>query len=48
MELNLKDEDVVDPIVYFDEEEFEPKIKGKVTVREFQEIVQTACANSLG
>ncbi|MEZ8501951.1 acyl carrier protein [Vibrio splendidus] len=46
--VDLKDEDVVDPIVYFDEEEFEPKIKGKVTVREFQEIVQTACANSLG
>ncbi|NOI75333.1 acyl carrier protein [Vibrio coralliilyticus] len=45
--VELKDEDVVDPVVYFDEEEFEPKIKNKVTVREFQEIVHKACANSL-
>ncbi|EPZ9281287.1 TPA: acyl carrier protein [Vibrio parahaemolyticus] len=44
----LKDEDVVDPIVYFDEEEFELKIKDKVTVREFQETVHKACVNSLG
>ncbi|MEZ9264882.1 phosphopantetheine-binding protein [Vibrio splendidus] len=46
--VELKDEDVVDPIVYFDEEEFEPKIKDKVTVREFQETVHKACVNSLG
>ena len=45
--VELKDEDVVDPVVYFDEEEFEPKIKDKVTVREFQEIVHKACVNSL-
>ncbi|SDI06147.1 Phosphopantetheine attachment site [Vibrio xiamenensis] len=46
--VELKDEDVVDPLVYFDEEEFEPKIKDKVTVREFQEAVHKACVNSLG
>ncbi|EOS8314006.1 phosphopantetheine-binding protein, partial [Vibrio vulnificus] len=45
--VELKDEDVVDPVVYFDEEEFEPKIKDKVTVREFQETVHKACVNSL-
>ncbi|MCG6459045.1 acyl carrier protein [Vibrio parahaemolyticus] len=48
IEVELKDEDVVDPMVYFDEEEYEPKIKGKVTVREFQETVHKACVNSLG
>ncbi|EOB6680599.1 phosphopantetheine-binding protein, partial [Vibrio vulnificus] len=46
--VELKDEDVVDPVVYFNEEEFEPKIKDKVTVREFQETVKKACVNSLG
>ncbi|MFA0016622.1 acyl carrier protein [Vibrio lentus] len=46
--VELKDEDVVDPIVYFDEEELEPKIKDRVTVREFQETVHKACVNSLG
>ncbi|MCG7792761.1 hypothetical protein MIS24_24030, partial [Vibrio parahaemolyticus] len=46
--VELKDEDVVDPIVYFDKEEFELKIKDKVTVREFQETVHKACVNSLG
>ncbi|HCE1777753.1 TPA: acyl carrier protein [Vibrio parahaemolyticus] len=46
--VELKDEDVVDPIVYFDEEEFELKIKDKVTVREFQETVHKACVKSLG
>lgn len=40
--------DVVDPLVYFDEEELEPKIKDKVTVLEFQKTVHKACANSLG
>lgn len=45
--VELKDEDVVDPVVYFDEEEFEPKIKDQVTVREFQETVHKACVNSL-
>ncbi|HAS6444265.1 TPA: acyl carrier protein [Vibrio parahaemolyticus] len=48
IEVELKDEDVVDSMVYFDEEEYEPKIKGKVTVREFQETVHKACVNSLG
>ncbi|WP_430732382.1 acyl carrier protein [Vibrio vulnificus] len=47
IEVELKDEDVVDPMVYFDEEEYEPKINGKVTVREFQETVRKACVNSL-
>lgn len=46
--VELKDEDVVDPVVYFDKEEFEPKIKDKVTVRGFQETVYNACVNSLG
>lgn len=45
--VELKDDDVVDPIVYFDEEAFEPKIKAKVTVREFQESVRKACNNFL-
>ncbi|MDA0148431.1 acyl carrier protein [Vibrio sp. LaRot3] len=46
--VELKDEDVVDPVVYFDKEEFEPKIKDTVTVREFQETVYKACVSSLG
>ncbi len=40
--------DVVDPLVYFDEEELEPKIKDKVTVLEFQKTAHKACVNSLG
>jgi acyl carrier protein len=46
LEVELKDEDVVDPMVYFDEEEGEPKIKSKVTVREFLRNVRKACVNS--
>ncbi|WP_260260195.1 phosphopantetheine-binding protein [Vibrio intestinalis] len=44
--VELRDEDVVDPVV--SEEQFELKIKDKVTVREYQEIVHKACVNSLG
>ena len=47
IEVELKDEDVVDPLVYFDEEEYQPKIKDNVTVREFQETVRKACVNAV-
>lgn len=47
IDVELKDEDVVDPLVYFDEEEDEPKIKGEVTVREFQKTVRKACVDSI-
>ncbi|MCE2573236.1 phosphopantetheine-binding protein [Motilimonas eburnea] len=46
--VELKDEDVVDPMVYFDKEELVPRIKDKVIVREFQETIYQACVNSLG
>lgn len=46
--VELTDEDVVDPIVYFDEKEYEPKIKDEVTVLEFLKTVYKACVNSLG
>ncbi|AGH82456.1 hypothetical protein PCNPT3_12600 [Psychromonas sp. CNPT3] len=47
LNVELKDEDVVDPMVYFDDVEFEPRLKSKVTVKEFQYVVYKACVKSL-
>ncbi|WP_070972013.1 hypothetical protein [Vibrio sonorensis] len=42
--IKLRDEDVVDPIVYFDEEELEPKLRSDATVKDFQALVYKACS----
>jgi len=47
LKVELKDEDVVDPMVYFDDVELEPRLKSKVTVKEFQDVVYKACVKSL-
>lgn len=45
--IELKDEDVVDPIVYFDDVEIGFRLKSKVTVKEFQDVIYKACIKSL-
>ncbi|NQY20037.1 MAG: acyl carrier protein [Campylobacteraceae bacterium] len=47
LNIELKDEDVVDPMVYFDDVEIGPRLKSKVTVKEFQDVIYKACIKSL-
>ncbi len=47
LQINFDDEDVMEPTVYFDEEEYVPKLKQELTIGQFQDIIYKACVKEL-